>query len=62
MSAQVVSYSADAWDTKLSIKVECLMCHVEWGWSYYSPETYQTLKELALTHNEQLHGHPRRLS
>lgn len=33
MTARVVLDRTDPWDTVNRIKVECLECHVEWGWS-----------------------------
>lgn len=56
MTAEVISYSANPWDVSLSIKVECLKCHVEWGWSYYTESAHRTLQDLANVHNATIHG------
>ena len=51
----VIAYSANEWDTSLTLKVECLDCHIEWGWSRDSAESNSRLQAMADDHNEQLH-------
>jgi hypothetical protein len=55
VSAEVIAYSADAWDMSLTLKVECLDCHVEWGWSADNKVNLQDLQDRAAMHNKRLH-------
>ena len=55
MSAQVIAYSANEWDTSLTIKVECQSCQIEWGWSNYSSWMHDRLQDMAASHNNDTH-------
>lgn len=55
MSAEVIAYSLDEWDARLSLKVECLACAFEWGWSADTSSTARFLKSLADRHNAEHH-------
>lgn len=57
MSAAVVAYSAAPEDERLTLKVECLSCGVEWGWSTDSLAANERLEEMAERHNVEQHGH-----
>lgn len=56
MSAEVIAYSANPWDTELTLKVECPACCIEWGWSSDSQKKFERLKELAANHNAEYHN------
>ena len=62
MTADIVAYSAHPEDERLSIKVECLKCGIEFGWSMDLPAANERLKGLADRHNIEHHGHRRLLS
>lgn len=55
MSAEVIAYSANEWDTRLSLKVECLQCGYEWGWSADTKGVSRWLQNLADMHNGEHH-------
>lgn len=55
MSALVIAYSANAWDTELTLKVECSVCSIEWGWSSDRPGAYERLEDMAANHNAEYH-------
>lgn len=59
MSAEVVAYSENPEDEVLSIKVECLKCGIEFGWSKDLPAANERLEGLADRHNIEIHGHRR---
>lgn len=58
MTARVVLDRTDPWDTVNRIKVECLECHVEWGWSAdkRGDGNYDRLQGYADDHNRE-EGH-----
>ena len=55
MSAEVVSYSGNEWDTSLSLMVECRKCSMEWGWSSDRPGAVDNLQAMADGHNAEHH-------
>jgi hypothetical protein len=55
MTAEVIAYSATESDTSLSLKVECLDCRYEWGWSADTKGTSRWLQQLADFHNAEHH-------
>ena len=55
VSATVVGYSANPWDTELTLKVECLKCSIEWGWSKDSSGAFERLEDMAANHNAEHH-------
>ena len=60
MSAAVVAYSAAPEDERLTLKVECAACGIEWGWASDTAEDNERLEEMAERHNEEHHSpmHP----
>ena len=56
MSAKIIAYSADRYDTRLTIKVECLECGIEFGWSPDTPEANDRLEGMANWHNIEHHA------
>lgn len=56
MSATVIAYSANEWDTNLTLKWECLTCGVEGGWMQDRTGNVIAVQALADKHNEENHG------
>lgn len=54
--AIVSAFSADPEDLRLTLKVECLTCGIEWGWRYDELGAYERLKIMADAHETQVHG------
>jgi hypothetical protein len=56
MSAEVVPYALDPWDTENTLKVECRKCSIEWGWSWDRKGANERLQGLADDHNKEMHA------
>lgn len=54
--ANVVAYSGSAYSGTLDIKIECTVCHTEWGWARDVPSDNDKLEALAESHNREVHG------
>lgn len=53
--AQVTAYSANDWDTSLTLKWECPPCGVEGGWMPDRTGNYIAVQALADKHNKEVH-------
>jgi len=51
--AFVTAYSANRSDTRLTLKIECLTCGIEWGWSDDSKGASAELEAMAAAHRRE---------
>ena len=49
----VVAYSANPWDDRLTLKIECMTCASEWGWSTDKNGAYDRLAALVELHKRE---------
>lgn len=56
MNANIVAYSADPEDMRLSLMIRCDSCRIEWGWCWEGSEQQDKLQSMADEHNAQHHG------
>jgi hypothetical protein len=59
VSAEIISYSATDYDTRLSLKLECLTCGIEWGWTADTKGVMRWLQNMADMHNAEHHQEPK---
>jgi hypothetical protein len=54
----VVAYSAAAWDTRLTLKIECRTCDSEWGWCSDENGNHARLESLVEQHKREKRSNP----